>query len=54
MAIKRFAAPSGVGFIPLTVVACSPAARQRAATIASGAAAGAAVVKALLPNEEWA
>jgi len=40
--ITRFSIISGVGFIALTVIACSPAARQRAATIASDAAAGAA------------
>jgi hypothetical protein len=33
---------SGIGFLLLILVACSPVARQRAATIASAAAAGAA------------
>lgn len=40
--VKRSAALSSVGFLVLSFVACSPAARQRAATIATGAAAGAA------------
>jgi hypothetical protein len=38
----RLLAMSVIGFATLTMTACSPAARQRAATIASGAAAGAA------------
>jgi len=42
MAIKRFAALCGVGFLLFTLVACSPAARQRAGSVARGAAAGAA------------
>src|SRR5260370_27845871 len=42
MVIKRVGALSGFGFLVFTVAACSPASRQRAATIASGAAAGAA------------
>ena len=42
MAIKRFVILSSVGFLVLTVIACSPAARQRAGTIVGAAAAGAA------------
>lgn len=38
----RLAACSGMGLCLFTLVACSPEARQRAAAIASGAAAGAA------------
>jgi hypothetical protein len=42
MPIKQFGALLAVGSLVFTFVACSPAARQRAATIVSGAAAGAA------------
>src|SRR5579864_6235964 len=42
MPIKHFGALLAVGSLVFTFVACSPAARQRAVTIASGAAAGAA------------
>lgn len=42
MPIKHFGTLFVVGSLVLTVIACSPAARQRASTIASGAAAGAA------------
>jgi hypothetical protein len=42
MPIKRFGALFVVGLLAFTSFACSPAARQRAATIARGAAAGAA------------
>jgi hypothetical protein len=42
MVSKRFAILCGLGLFVLTVVACSPAARQSAAAITSGAAAGVA------------
>jgi hypothetical protein len=42
MTIKRFEAFFVIGLHVVTVVACSPAARQRAATIVTAAASGAA------------
>ncbi len=42
MTIWRPAFLSWAGFLLLTLVACSPAARQRAGSVARGAAAGAA------------
>src|ERR1700686_673004 len=50
MSIRHFGILFVFGSIVLTVIACSPAARQRAGTIARGAATGAAEA---LPSQQY-